>query len=134
MNHNLLRFLTDFGENIKKIIASVPGRLPGWCGECNLWLSFARQKQLTWCNVTLNQAGSGKKLKTINRQASQVLNPSGKVILIFQLFDCEQVSAISAPEQGCQIFLGTNYQNGEKYTKLQQNIPNGHNIFPMALK
>jgi hypothetical protein len=30
--------------------------------------------------------------------------------------------------KGCQIFLGTNYQNGEKYTKRPQNIPNGHNI------
>jgi hypothetical protein len=25
--------------------------------------------------------------------------------------------------QGCQIFLGTTYQNGEKYTKLPQNTP-----------
>jgi hypothetical protein len=24
-------------------------------------------------------------------------------------------------DQGCQIFLGTTYQNGEKYTKLPQN-------------
>jgi hypothetical protein len=30
--------------------------------------------------------------------------------------------------QGCQIFLGTIYQNGEKYTKLPQNIPNGYKI------
>jgi hypothetical protein len=27
--------------------------------------------------------------------------------------------------QGCQIFLGPKYQNGEQYTKLPQNIPNG---------
>jgi hypothetical protein len=37
-------------------------------------------------------------------------------------------------EQGCQIFLATEYQNGVKYTKLPQNIPNGHKIFPMAVK
>jgi hypothetical protein len=31
---------------------------------------------------------------------------------------------------GCQIFLGTTYQNGGKYTKLPQNIPNasGHTM------
>jgi hypothetical protein len=47
--------------------------------------------------------------------------------------------------QGCQIFLGPKYQyewlsagpkyqNGEKYTKLTQNIPNGHKIFAMGLR
>jgi hypothetical protein len=42
--------------------------------------------------------------------------------------------------QGCQIFLGTTYQNGEKctklpkYTKWTQNIPNGHKIYLMAVK
>jgi hypothetical protein len=30
--------------------------------------------------------------------------------------------------QGCQIFLGTKYQNGEKYTKLPLIIPNVHKI------
>jgi hypothetical protein len=38
------------------------------------------------------------------------------------------------PEQGCQIFIGLKYQNGEKYTRLPQNIPNGHKIFPIAVK
>jgi hypothetical protein len=37
-------------------------------------------------------------------------------------------------DQGCQIFRGTTYQTGGKYTKLQQNLPNGHKIFPMAVK
>jgi 23S rRNA A2030 N6-methylase RlmJ len=36
--------------------------------------------------------------------------------------------------QGCQIFIGPKYQNGENYTKLQQNISNGHKRFPMAVK
>jgi hypothetical protein len=36
--------------------------------------------------------------------------------------------------QDCQIFLDPKYQNGEKYTKLPQNIPNGNKIFPMAIK
>jgi hypothetical protein len=26
-------------------------------------------------------------------------------------------------EQGCQIFLGTKYQNGKKYTKLLRTLP-----------
>jgi hypothetical protein len=30
--------------------------------------------------------------------------------------------------RGCQIFLGPKYQNWEKYTKLPQNIPDGHKI------
>jgi hypothetical protein len=30
--------------------------------------------------------------------------------------------------QGCQIFLGTKYQNGEKFTKLPQTVPNVHKI------
>jgi hypothetical protein len=32
--------------------------------------------------------------------------------------------------QGCQICLGTAFQNGKKYTKWQQNIPNGHKNIP----
>jgi hypothetical protein len=36
--------------------------------------------------------------------------------------------------QGCQIFLGTPNQNGEKYTKLPQNIPNVHSVYQMAVK
>jgi hypothetical protein len=28
-----------------------------------------------------------------------------------------------------QIFLGAAHQNGEIYTKLPQNIPNGHKIY-----
>jgi hypothetical protein len=30
----------------------------------------------------------------------------------------------SSSAQGCQIFIGTKYQNGEKYTKLPRTIPN----------
>jgi hypothetical protein len=40
----------------------------------------------------------------------------------------------SSSWQGCQIFLGTRYQNGGKYTKSIQNMPNVHKIFPMAVK
>jgi hypothetical protein len=36
--------------------------------------------------------------------------------------------------QGCQIFLDTIYQNGEKCTKLTQNILNGHKISPNVCK
>jgi hypothetical protein len=37
-------------------------------------------------------------------------------------------------KQGCQIFLGTKYRNGDKYTKLPQNIPNDHKIYRMTIK
>jgi hypothetical protein len=33
-------------------------------------------------------------------------------------------------KQGCQIFLGTTYQNGKKYTKWPQNRPNGRKNIP----
>jgi hypothetical protein len=36
--------------------------------------------------------------------------------------------------QGCQIFLGPNIPNWEKYSKWTQTIPNGHKLYQMALK
>jgi hypothetical protein len=45
--------------------------------------------------------------------------PHGQVLVLF--FNTQV-------HQGCQIFLGTKYQNGEKYTKLPQTIPNVHKI------
>jgi hypothetical protein len=55
--------------------------------------------------------------------------------------------AFTAPQQGCQIFLGATYQDGEnipkdrkiyqlavKYTKWPQNVPNGHKMYQMAVK
>jgi hypothetical protein len=37
-------------------------------------------------------------------------------------------------DTGLPYFLGTTYQNGEKYTKLPQNIPNGCKIDQMSIK
>jgi hypothetical protein len=52
----------------------------------------------------------------------------------------------TGPFQGCQIFLGTTYQNGKnipknhkiyqmatEYIKWPQNIPNGHKIYQQHL-
>jgi hypothetical protein len=36
--------------------------------------------------------------------------------------------------QGCQMFLGTTYQYGEKYTKWPQLAPKGHKIYHLAVK
>jgi hypothetical protein len=36
--------------------------------------------------------------------------------------------------QGCQICLGSKYQSGEKCTKFPKSVPNGHTIFPVAVK
>jgi hypothetical protein len=41
---------------------------------------------------------------------------------------------VSGAKQGCQIFLGTIYQKGGKYTKVPQNMPNVHKIYQMAAK
>jgi hypothetical protein len=35
---------------------------------------------------------------------------------------------------GLPDFLATTYQNGEKYTKLSNNISNGNKIYKMAVK
>jgi hypothetical protein len=35
--------------------------------------------------------------------------------------------------QGCQIFLGTGYQNRKKCTKSTQNVPNSHKISQLSL-
>jgi hypothetical protein len=37
-------------------------------------------------------------------------------------------------DQGCQIFVGTLYQNLQKCTKSTQNFPKGHKISQMSLK
>jgi hypothetical protein len=36
--------------------------------------------------------------------------------------------------QGCQIFLGPNIPNWEKYNKLPQTIPNSHKLNQMDIK
>jgi hypothetical protein len=40
----------------------------------------------------------------------------------------------SSVRQDCQIFIGTTYQNWQKYTKFPQNIPNSLKIGQMALQ
>jgi hypothetical protein len=42
-------------------------------------------------------------------------------------------AVICEPYRGCQIFLGTWYQNRIKSTKRTQNVPNGQRIFPMPI-
>jgi hypothetical protein len=37
-------------------------------------------------------------------------------------------------KQGCQIFRGATYQNGEKYTKTGETIPKGHKIYQITGK
>jgi hypothetical protein len=37
-------------------------------------------------------------------------------------------------DQGCQIFLGPNIPNWEKYDKRPLTIPNGHKLYQMAIK
>jgi hypothetical protein len=40
----------------------------------------------------------------------------------------------SLPVQGCQIFLGTWYQNWKTCTKWTQNVSNGHDTSQMSIK
>jgi hypothetical protein len=49
--------------------------------------------------------------------------PKSKTIYFIELV----AALVTFSVQGCQIFLGTTYQNGK-------NIPNGHKIYQMATK
>jgi hypothetical protein len=58
-----------------------------------------------------------------------------------ELYQLRVAAFFPRHEQGCQIFIGTKYQNGGKiyqiaihYTKWSQNIPNGRKIDQMAVK
>jgi hypothetical protein len=55
------------------------------------------------------------------------------ILKLFGISRQKKEESISSSVQGCQIFLCPKYQNGGKYTKLPQNIQNGHKIFPMAV-
>jgi hypothetical protein len=57
---------------------------------------------------------------SVSNSATSVFVSSGEIIFRFQdaHFDIQR--------QGCQIFLGTKYQKGEKWTKLPKNLTNGH--------
>jgi hypothetical protein len=57
-------------------------------------------------------------------------NTAAKCLFAFLLLPTEMPTG---GDQGCQIFLGTTDPNGEKYTKLPQNITIGRNIDQMAI-
>jgi hypothetical protein len=59
---------------------------------------------------------------------------AGAMAYVSKRFEADSPLVTERLQQGCQICLGPNYQNGDKYTKLPQNIPNGHKIFPMSVK
>jgi hypothetical protein len=74
-------------------------------------------------------------ISQVNKQASHITT------VILNCIDMIYVTTLagfepvfSEADQGCQIFLGPKYQNVEKYSKLPQNIPNTHKIFPIAVK
>jgi hypothetical protein len=53
--------------------------------------------------------------------------------------DCKERKAagftgMPRSNQGCQIFLGTMHQSGEKYTKLPKNYQNAHKICTVVVK
>jgi hypothetical protein len=53
--------------------------------------------------------------------------------LVYHLATLTETEKISL-DQGCQIFLVTKYQNGEKYNKLPRTIPNVHKILQKTIK
>jgi hypothetical protein len=44
------------------------------------------------------------------------------------------INTYQCTDQGCQIYLGSNIPNWEKYNMRPQTIPNGHKIYQMAIK
>jgi hypothetical protein len=62
--------------------------------------------------------------------------PRGKKQVLRRCVSCHDKATVhqSQIEQVCQIFLDAKYQNGEKYTKLAQNISNGRKIGQMSIK
>jgi hypothetical protein len=56
---------------------------------------------------------------------------SGELEKKFLLQSCQWIcrsESCVCVEQGCQIFLGTTNQSGEKYTRISTKIPNGHKM------
>jgi IS30 family transposase len=47
---------------------------------------------------------------------------------------CSYRRIVRRQTRGCQIFLGTIYQNGKEYTKRPQNLPDCHNIYKITTK
>jgi hypothetical protein len=74
------------------------------------------------------------------RLASKPTTPAFYILLIADLLLSLPIcrlfflSPVRQVGRGCQIFRGAKYQNGEKYTKLPQNITNGHKIYQMSVK
>jgi hypothetical protein len=51
------------------------------------------------------------------------------VLVGFHKLLMKDLTICHCSHQGCQIFLGPKYQNGETYTQIPQNIPNGLKIY-----
>jgi hypothetical protein len=45
----------------------------------------------------------------------------------------QNISGHTASKQGCQIFLDTKYQNGEKIYQITTKLPNDPKIYQMAV-
>jgi hypothetical protein len=80
--------------------------------------AFERQSTSLTCIVCVNGSWNSKRPKTMTSRKGKKHFPY--------------------LHQGCQIFLGTTYQNGEKYqkmtTKRPYNIQNGSKTYRMAIK
>jgi hypothetical protein len=60
--------------------------------------------------------------------------PRQKWVFFRRIFKKCVAARRSSRFQGCQIFLGTTYQNEKKYTKWPLNMTNGHKIYQLASK
>jgi hypothetical protein len=61
-------------------------------------------------------------------------DPDPQVPDLFLVRGYQAHKFLTLTNQGCQIFHGTKYQNGKKYTELPQTIPNVHKIYQKTVK
>jgi hypothetical protein len=55
-------------------------------------------------------------------------------LFLFWNFNRHSIFFFAPRHQGCQIILGTTYQNSEKFIRWPQNVPNGHKIAQISVK
>jgi hypothetical protein len=73
----------------------------------------------------MNQKKSGTKAKTTN--VGRLKKPNAQMTEIGKKY--LKLWPDETRKKGCQIFLVTTHQNGEKYIKTRENVPNGHTIY-----
>jgi hypothetical protein len=89
-----------------------------------------KDSKYSWSYPVAKIRGNGLTDPLIKKQfgSMRILNWILKNYIYNKNFTKHRKDSPKRQEQGCQIFLGTTYQNGKNIPKLPQNIPNDHKI------